>query len=737
MIKLFATKQNESTAIQLDVLENENINISYSVDDIKEAGAKNSSYSKDFRLPATKHNNSFFEHFNNLDRYTINYNPNLVLKAFLEVNGSILIDGFLQVLAVDKKNNEYFYKVVIYDDTSNLFETLADDTVADLTLSGIGHTKYKFNFNVNTGATDPNVNYDNMVFSWDAAGIYTDNMAQAPAVIVTGDRTNDIFYPLVYNDTVAEDLFGYNVALRHAQNYPISIKLKKLIDEIFSHAGYTFDSTFFDSDDFNNIYFLPPILQQFLNTDDIDPVAATGIATPGTTIGNTNATAYTIICDTEGSDPDNEYNLATGVFTAATDYHLYVSFTGVIKITTPAIASQISLIAEVTNDDIIPDGQYVIDTVGGLGVAVAPQFRARTFTGGIAVSEGAIVTFKLRAEGNITYEIAEQEPTIGAALNSPFAFLNINRYNLITPADKIRELCKDIKLVDIIKDCFKMFNLVVETTNTTKTLKIETYNDFVNLYDTLDWSEKIDLQEAKITPIKTVKSVQFAFAQDGDDFYLEQYKTDYNRNYGDLNLLVNPDADKEVKIQLEVFAPAYTEITAEMQNPIGVTLQSGKEQDDTITSFANKPRLFYKNPLPSFYGAGVTLYDAELILYNAPNEILEQDTFSSGSIYNASAFNINNNTNSLIFGNVNDYTNLLGVAPVNTLFNRFYFDYIKERYDNANNFIYTAKIYLTASDVKNFSFGNKIRIKSQLYRVNTIKYNTSENKLSTIELLRI
>ncbi len=130
MIKLYAIPQNETVAKRLDILEDENINITYSVDDIKEAGAKNSSYSKDFKLPATKNNNAFFEHFKDVDRYTVNFNPNFNLKGYLEVDGVILINGFIDFISVDKKGDEYYYNVVIYDDTSNLFETLGDDTVA-------------------------------------------------------------------------------------------------------------------------------------------------------------------------------------------------------------------------------------------------------------------------------------------------------------------------------------------------------------------------------------------------------------------------------------------------------------------------------------------------------------------------------------------------------------------------------------------------------------------------------
>lgn len=736
MIKLYATAQNGTSAVQLDILEDENISISFLVDDIKEAGAKNSSYSKDFKLPATKHNNTFFEHFNSLDRYTVNFNPNLTLKAYLEVDGSILIDGFLEVLGVDKKGEAYYYKTVIYDDTSNLFETLADNTIADLTFENIGHTKYKFNFNQATGGADPNVNYDNISNSWSSLGVFTDNMALPPLLPIVGDRTNDVFYPLNYNDSVSENLFGYPVAAQHANNYPITLKLKKIIDTIFSHAGYTYNSSFFDSVDFSNIYFLPPVLQQYLNSNSLEPVAATGIATAGATIGNTNATAYTIKCDTEVADPDSEYNLTTGVFVADTDYSLSINFNCVIKVY-QAGNSNMSLIAVVSNDDVLPNGEYVLSTLAMGGYAALPQYVSRSFYGVLTLSEGAIVTFKLRGEGGLQYEIAEQANTVGQAIDSPFAFLTIYRNDLVTPSDRFRELCKDIKLVDILKDCFKMFNLVAETTDIKNKLLIETYSTFVDLYGTLDWSDKIDMKDAMIEPIKPVKSIEFNFAEDSDDFYLKQYSANEGANYGDLKILINPDASEEVKIELECFAPAFGDLTLDMEVPIGYVLHTGLEDDGTTSSFKNKPRLFYRNPLPSFYGSGITLWDATAVVWNGPNEVLVQDQFSSGSIYD-NGFFVNQNTNMLTFGVVNDYTNqLLQITPINTLFSRFYFDYIKERYDNEDGILYTLKIELTAKDIQDFSFGKKIRIKSQEYRVNSIQYNTSVNKLSKIELFRI
>jgi hypothetical protein len=738
MIKLYAIPQNDTVAKRLDILQDENINITYSVDDIKEAGAKNSSYSKDFKLPATKNNNAFFEHFKDVDRYTVNFNPNLNLKGYLEVDGVILIDGFIDFISVDKKGEEYYYNVVIYDDTSNLFDILGNDTVADLDIDGIKHSKYKFNFDVSTGSTNPNVNYDNIVFSWDYAnGIYTDDMAAAPNIITTGERTTDIFYPLVYNDEIIESSYGNDINARHLYNYPITIKLKKLIDSIFKHADYDYDSSFFNTDEFKRIYYMSGVNQQYYNSEILEPVAATGISNVGDTVGNTNATAYTIKCDTEVLDTDNEYNLTTGVFTAATDYNLAVSFTGVLKTNVTNFSSQVSLVASVSGDNVLPDGNYTLSTQWISGVAAAPQYVGRSWTGFITVSAGASVTFKLRAEGAITYNIAQQAVTYSNPVAAPYGFLNISRNDIMTPSDLLGEYNKDIKLVDILKDCFKLFNLIVEPTDRVRILKIEPYDDFVELYGSIDWTKKVDILDAKIEPLKSIKQISFKFAEDDDDYYLKNYEEQNGTKYGDLNVLINPDGSTDVDLQLEVFAPAYIQYTDDMSEyPIGYTLHLGKLEDGTIEPYKSKPRLFYRNTTSYSLPVNLTLWDSELTVYNAPNEVLTHSQYSSGSVYDSEPLAETSTTSTLLFSSVNDYT-IDNAVPTNTLFNKHYFEYIRERYDNQDSFLYTLKIHLTARDIREFSFGFKIVIKGQEYRVNKIEYNTSKDKLSKVELFRI
>lgn len=179
MIKLYATAQNTTNYEQLDVIGDENINITYAVDDIRIDGQKQSSYSKDFQLPATKLNNRFFEHFYNVDIETLGFDASRSVQAYIEVDGVTVIDGFMQLLKVQRKSQGTYYNVVVYDTAANLLNELGDDTLADLQFEDILHRRYRFNcvFNagVNQGQYQVGTDYNNMVNSWGTTGIQTDD----------------------------------------------------------------------------------------------------------------------------------------------------------------------------------------------------------------------------------------------------------------------------------------------------------------------------------------------------------------------------------------------------------------------------------------------------------------------------------------------------------------------------------------------------------------------------------
>ena len=65
-LKVYKTKGDDSTALFLDLYDTEPIKLTLSIEDITQADAT-SVFSKTFRVPATRHNNEFFENAYEVD----------------------------------------------------------------------------------------------------------------------------------------------------------------------------------------------------------------------------------------------------------------------------------------------------------------------------------------------------------------------------------------------------------------------------------------------------------------------------------------------------------------------------------------------------------------------------------------------------------------------------------------------------------------------------------------------
>lgn len=734
MIKIFATGQGETDATQLDVIGTENINITYSVDDVMIDGQKQTSYSKDFLLPATKRNNQFFQHYYHVDIATLSFDASRSVEAFVELDGVIIIDGYLQLIKVQKKESGNYYNVVIFDTAANLINELGDDTLSDLTFEGILHRRYRYDFNETTNQAQLNVDYNNMPNSWTANGITTDTfgtnmsgLTGAPSV--TGSSTA-VLYPMVYDGNIGEGNVRYYAQMTC---FPLSLQLKYVLDTIFSHVNFTVESDFFDTADFKNIYF--STRHGFtLNTNTIENLHVNGLSSNLTLTNTAQAIPFNSIV----TDIDNEFTLSTTTFTAHDDLNVTAAYQGVIQLTQLQTPFTIDFVATITDSSGVT-GDVILDSqqMGNSNPVTSPDInRVFNLTGNFQVTEGSTVVFKIKSPNSTGLHTLVQQAADTNSPPFPYHDLVLVRNELPTPADEVTNNNQHIKLVDLVRDVFKLFNLVAEP-NGNRKLIIEPYIDFVNAGSELDWTNKTDLSKSEIKPLTSKRSITLKYAEDSDDYFLNKYKEENGEDYGSFYLEFNPDGTSDVNIELEVFAPAYVEDLT-IDTNIGALQHVGiLENGDIKRHVDSLPRLFYKNFDTNNLLKLMDLPDTDFYVYNAPNNIITHDTYQSAYIYSDSIYNLNSNSNSLGFGVIQPYEVGAHFVPTNTLFNRFYFDYVQERYDTSDSFLYVVYIHLKATDIFNFTFRDAVIIKGQKYRVNKIEYNTSKDKLAKVELYRI
>ena len=132
--------------ISLDLTDNAiSIALQYSIDDVRNIDKKNSNYSKNITVPGTKKNNDAFGNLFDVNSTFDKFNPNLKKPAVIIVDSSLVLEGYLQLTAVNKMNNADLqgnlinYSVIVFDDSVDFFQTVGDKLLSDLDISNSDH----------------------------------------------------------------------------------------------------------------------------------------------------------------------------------------------------------------------------------------------------------------------------------------------------------------------------------------------------------------------------------------------------------------------------------------------------------------------------------------------------------------------------------------------------------------------------------------------------------------------
>ena len=202
--------------ISLDLTPNAiGIALQYSIDDIRNIEKKNSNHSKNITLPGTKINNDAFGNLFDVNSSFTIYNPNKKVTARIVVDSSPVLQGYLQLTAVNKVNdvslqgNKIEYSVIVFDDSVDFFQTVGDKLLTDLDLS----------------ASDHLYNQTNIEYAWN------------------NHTFSDLYqYPLLDKNTQGYETIDFKPCFYH----------KGLLLKIAEENGYSLEGSFITTDDSGN-----------------------------------------------------------------------------------------------------------------------------------------------------------------------------------------------------------------------------------------------------------------------------------------------------------------------------------------------------------------------------------------------------------------------------------------------------------------------------------------------------
>ena len=629
-------------------------------------------YSRDFRIPMTSRNSEFFSAIWNPNETNFNFKTRV--KATVTVDTIPIAEGHIQVKRVYSKGERWHEAdIVFFSTVPNLISAIGSKKISELTnISGLNHSMTYSNFPIpNTnpdgivlyGLTDRGQKWSELQADW-AAGARPIYSTQNPLYI--GDLT-----PFV--------------------------NIKWLFDEVFSDAGFTYESSSLASITEN--YFMPFVTGKDLKTTEGADSAYFNLAADDATNLASGTFDLTAIPTVEYAD--NGGNVSAGfVFTAP----FSASFQFGVKVNTHLNdwttfnfgnnSFSVSLRDASTNEI--------------LWSASAPEYWYATqnyFTPTLLLSFGQQIEMIFTLQDYTYYDQATNDwYTFNdhiVDLGTGFSLLATSSAVIIQGGTFSAALnAPDYSQAELVRDIVRMHNLVmIPDENNPNHIIIETMDDYLQSGGSADWTKKLDYEKDVVlyAPVDEQKK-RFRWTYKAGGEYLSQlFVTIGKRVFGDYELYQtnNDFATGEEVMELGFSSTPLNEV-ANTNLPIPKFV-------DSQGAFVNAGArcLYLTDVEPS-----IAVYD----------EVAEEGVLTTVYSFSHSDHIIPDvGSNDLNFA-PETYLQQYTAFPVNNLFNRFWRRYYNEIYDEQSR-IMEAYFTLDLNDYKSIQFSDVIFIKDSYWRV--------------------
>lgn len=658
---------------RLDTFKDEDVNIKLSVQNIKDISKIFADYTQNFSVPASRTNNAVFKHYYNAD-ISGGFAASLRQSATLILDKEPFREGSIELLGVNMKNGvASSYEIVFFSAGVNLKDLFGEDELTDLDLSAYDH-EYT-GANVRTGA-EAGLSSGNIIYpliSPKEAWFYNSNSSSH----------ND--YNLAYHTT------NDNHGLHYYELKP-AVKLAALIDAIEAKYGITFNSNFFASDKFTNLYMWCHRREGFMFKDQENGW------NPVPMRYQTTASSSLILVR------DGKEFVVQGILTPDIDFIYDVT---IISGTDVSIYFYVNDVLFTTkNYSATATGEVV--TMNGLKKDDVIRIKYGPSQG----SAGANFSFSFSVE----LKRSGTTPVIASASTGG----TLQTFdNDVVIADQMPEQ----KISDFITGLVKMFNLTIESTSATE-FTIEPLDDWYASGSTYDITEYTDISSHRVAKPELYRRLKLEH-QLADSVAMRQHRlTSGGIGYGDLRADFTFDGG-ELTNQTSFELLRFDKLT-DTNTGNGVDFLVGKSIDKDLEPYIGAPIIFYSNGVLDISGTPIGFLD-ETGLTPSPADPMNDCMFIA-NVDNQVADDV---TQMLTFG--------LEIDPYHeqafnqTLYGEFWEDYITDLY-SASRRVYSFKAILPITTIYQLKMNDKLVIAGKRYIINEVNLNLRTRE-ATLELL--
>lgn len=532
-----------STAERLELFDDEQINVTSTVQNVQDISKTFTDFSQSFTIPANDHNNGILQHFYQSDvNALIDYN--LRLDSFIEVDLSFFRRGKLQIEKANLKNGRpHSYTVTFYGDGRTLKDYFGEDLLSDL-----DYTDYNHVYNgteVANRITDGTNQYDVKypLISSKRIWHYQSNYVNATT-------PNWLDITLISDNNI----YSTSGAIKYNELFP-AFRVARIFDLIEAKYGVTFTGTFLDDERFTKLFLL------YKNKNEFE------------VIGKQNLVDIQSV-----SPPTGTYDLSPFIDTA-TDTITFTEINGVI---THILAIDILTmsVSVPTFIDVYQNGNLLnsieFSSTGTYTLDVVNQVSGMNIEYQVFLRPTAAVNITHSLDYSVNYIsgsslITETQSTTNAA--SSMIITQSLEYN-----------APQMKIADFFTGILKAFNMVC-VSSAENTYQLAPLDDWYGQGAIVDITKFTDVESIDVARIPLYKKITFKY-QESEAFLNKQFNQMFSRGYGDSTYQYDYDGG-EYTIDLP-----FENIL--QQKFDGTELQVGYALNNEFAPYTPKPILLYQ-----------------------------------------------------------------------------------------------------------------------------------------------
>ena len=716
-----ATGPDYSQYTLIDTYESEPIKLTKSIQGLEDPEVTTSGYSQTFRVPSTSSNGQYFKAVFNVN--SVDYDATIKADAYINVDGAYFTSGNIRLTNIyrNDRTGKIEYEIVFMGETSNFGAVISPKDLSALNLNQYTH----------------NLTYTNVVNSW-TGGLFSGDIVYPLAEY--GYTYDDNGQPeqstlSVYNGTTSLKGFTNSSNGLSPQQFKPAIRVKKVWDQIFTEAGFTYTSNFIggigatSSSFFSDLYMLSS--NTALPEYAVDGFFQAGIdclpVLPATTsvIIEKEIRLTNVLSDASNSvrvDPANYYEAPisgqpytftvkdidiSGRHRRPADTAMFVELqllkNGTIISTQPAWSYKNNLGSNLVSGMLTYDSN-----LSGYGTGNPPINQIN--------NNPSLREFNFVASGNSDDEFSIRVKVYGSEWNR-FQILDGifegDSPSQVTPAGL---LPAQYKQIDFIKGITQKFKLVWEPDpENPKNFYIEPWNDWILGGQQRDWTGKLNQEkDKKVTPLfyTQQREIFFKDAKEGD-LYNVLYENQNKEIFGELKQDSNIELLTGVKNIQTFFAP--TPLAPIPGDNSFIIPHFAKDTETERQPIQVKPRLLFYNGL---HNPGSSIW----YINNASGTGIPKNAYPLVS--NFSSYPFDNNSFDLNWTNSPQYfdfdeTGFSGRTN-NTSFEQFWrrwYDFTYSPYSR----VMEANFILSSTDIQELRFNDKIFVQDSWWLVQEIK----------------